>query len=83
MPLPSVVVWFGLSPATRVLRQNRSWPSVPFTSMSVVQQLTVNRVPVRAFSGRPPSLGGLNRGSRQVPVQAAVGSIVSLAWVSL
>ena len=51
--------------------------------MSVVQQLTVKMVPVKAFSGRPPSFGGLNRGSRQVPVQAVVGSMVSLAWVSL
>ena len=53
--------------------------------MSVVQQLTVKIVPVRLFSGPPPSPGGLNRGSRQVPVQVAApaGSILALAWVSL
>src|SRR5215217_6562120 len=43
----------------------------------------MKRVPVRAFSGLPPSAGGLKRGSRQVPVQAGVGSILALAWVSL
>ena len=32
-------------------------------------ELTLKIVPVSAFSGRPPSAGGLNRGSRQVPVQ--------------
>ena len=42
-------------------------------------------VPVRAFSGRPPSAGGLKRGSRQVPVQVggSWGSIFALACVSL
>ena len=45
--------------------------------------LTVNRVPVRAFSGRPPSEGGLKRGSRHVPVHAVLGSIFALAQVSL
>ncbi len=30
---------------------------------------TIKSVPVSAFSGRPPSAGGLNRSSRQVPVQ--------------
>ena len=33
------------------------------------QHCTVKMVPVSAFSGRPPSVGGLKRGSRQVPVQ--------------
>ena len=66
-----------------MLRQNRIWPSTPSTSMSVVQQLTVKIVPVRPFSGLPPSAGGLNRGSRHVPVQAELGSILALAWVSL
>ena len=37
--------------------------------MPVVPELTMKMVPVSAFSGRPPSAGGLNRGSRQVPVQ--------------
>ena len=39
--------------------------------------LTVKSVPVRAFSGRPPSEGGLNRGSRHVPVHAESGSILA------
>ena len=39
------------------------------TTMSTAQQLTREDLPVSAFSGRPPSPGGLNRGSRQVPVQ--------------
>src|SRR5262249_61522647 len=49
------------------------------------QQLTMNSVPVRAFSGRCPSPGGLNRGSRQVPVQVggSAGSTGALKWVSL
>ena len=40
-------------------------------------------VPVSAFSGRPPSDGGLKRGSRHVPVQLGLGSIFALAYVSL
>src|SRR5215210_2549669 len=89
MPLPSVVVWVAPRAGTLVLRQNRSWPSVPSTVMSVVQQLTANIVPVSAFSGRPPSPGGLNRGSRQVPVQigllfaSTAGSSLAPASVSL
>ena len=49
---PSVVDCPLFRLATRVLRQNRIWPSTPSTSMSVVQQLTVKIVPVRLFSGR-------------------------------
>ena len=40
---------------------------------------TMNMVPLSAFSGRPPSDGGLNRGSRQVPVQ--VGRRIGLGVV--
>src|SRR5207249_4329954 len=47
--------------------------------------LTIEIVPVSAFSGRPPSDGGLNRGSRQVPVHVggSWGSIRAFACVSL
>ena len=64
-----------------VFRQNRIFPSAAgtLTAALVVQQLTVKMVPERAFSGRPPSAGGLNRGSRHVPVQTGVGSIFALA----
>ena len=55
--------------ATRVFRQNRSLLYVDGTAMSVVPALTMNNWPVSAFCGFPPSAGGLNRGSRQVPVQ--------------
>ena len=47
------------------------------------QHWTVKMVPVSAFSGRPPSVGGVKRGSRHVPVQALVGSMSAFAWVSL
>src|SRR3984893_12035087 len=42
-------------------------------------------VPASAFSGLPPSAGGLKRASRQVPVQVggSAGSITALACVSL
>ena len=43
----------------------------------VAPSFTVKMVPVRAFSGWPPSAGGLLRGSRQVPVQ------VGGSWGSL
>ena len=55
--------------ATAVLRQNRSLLYCAGTVMSVVPELTTNNCPVSAFCGRPPSAGGLNRGSIQVPVQ--------------
>ena len=51
---------------------------------SVRVPLTTKRVPVSAFSGFPPSAGGLNRGSRHVPVHVgSAGSIFASAWVSL
>src|SRR2546423_971040 len=59
-----------------VFRQKRILPSMAGTMMLVsIVELTVKIVPVSAFSGRPPSEGGLKRGSRQLPVHAAVGSI--------
>ncbi len=85
MSLPTVVVWSPVSEATLVLRQNRIFPSGAATTMSVSQQLTMKIWPVRPFSGRPPSAGGLNRGSRQVPVHVggSCGSITASACVSL
>lgn len=59
-------------------------PSACGTVIGYVQQLTVKMVPVRPFSGRWPSAGGLKRGSRHVPVQTpGSGSIFALACVSL
>ena len=52
-----------------MFRQNRSLEYCAGTLMSVVPALTTNNCPVSAFCGRPPSPGGLNRGSSQVPVQ--------------
>src|SRR5689334_8206331 len=43
----------------------------------------MNRVPVRPFSGRPPSRGGLNVGSRQVPVHTPEESVSVSLYVSL
>jgi hypothetical protein len=63
--------------ATDVFRQNRSWAYCDGTLMSVVPELTTNNWPVNAFCGRPPSPGGLNRGSCQVPVQLC-GSVAPL-----
>ncbi len=81
MPVPgaSVRVCPADSPATAVLRQNRSPAYCDGTWMSVVPPLTMKNWPVSAFSGRPPSAGGLSRGSRQVPVQVG-GSCGSIAW---
>src|SRR6187549_1178428 len=73
------------SDASGVFRQKRSRPSSEDTvSGSAPQQLPMKIVPVRAFSGRPPSPGGLNRASRQVPVQTlGDGSIHAFASVFL
>ena len=85
MPLGSVAVAPAARVATLVLRQNRILPSAAGTWIAVVApSLTMKSWPVSAFSGRPPSAGGLNRGSRQVPVHdAGCGSIFALACVSL
>ena len=69
--------------AIAVFLQNRSLPFSAGTVIAYVQQLTVKIVPVRPFSGRPPSAGGLKRLSRQVPVHSGLGSIFALACVSL
>ncbi len=84
-----VIDWLGASWAMAVLRQKRRLASVPGTVMGVpvgsAPWLTVKRVPVSWFWGRPPSAGGLNRGSSHVPVQVvgSAGSITALACVSL
>ena len=84
MSLPMVVVAPVARDATRVSRQKRIFPSAAPTRMSMAQQLALKIVPVSAFSGRPPSPGGLNRGSRHVPVHVgAAGSMTLFAWVSL
>jgi hypothetical protein len=76
-PLPSA--------ATLVFRHRRILPSAAGTVIEygVPVSLFMKIVPDSAFSGRPPSAGGEKRGSRQVPVQAALGSIFALAAVSL
>ena len=58
--------------------QKRILPSAWGTVMASLRtEFTQKTVPVSAFSGRPPSAGGLKRGSRQVPVQVggSAGSI--------
>ena len=83
-PAVKVAVWPGASAATLVLRQKRRLPSTSVTVIGSVRvPLTMKSVPVSAFSGRPPSAGGLKRGSRQVPVHVGVGSIFAFACVSL
>src|SRR5947207_2174075 len=85
MPGPSVTLAPGASAATGVLRQIRRLLYCEGTLMSVVPLLTTKNWPVTAFSGRPPSPGGLNRGSRQVPVHVAglCGSTCASKCVSL
>ena len=85
VPVGSVAVAPAAWVAMVVLRQKRILPSAAGTRIAVVAPaLTMNSWPVSAFSGRPPSAGGLKRGSRQLPVQVSVcGSILPLAWVSL
>src|SRR5947207_15189272 len=77
-PAPSVAI--------DVFRQKRILPSVSGTTIDRDSYpLTVKIVPVSAFSGRPPSAGGLKRGSRQVPVHVggSAGSMTAFACVSL
>ena len=74
-----------------VPRQKRIFPSSAGTLIARLPllsgpgPLTMNMLPVREFSGRPPSAGGLKLGSRQVPVQVggSCGSIFEKARVSL
>src|SRR3954465_2078346 len=70
------------------LRQNRSADASAGTTMfgnCPWQHCVVKIVSVSAFSGRPPSAGGLKRGSRHVPVHvgASAGSMTAFACVSL
>jgi hypothetical protein len=68
-PVTIVAVWPGWSAATLVSRQNRSRLKRYGTrSGSLRTLLTVKIDPTSSFSGRPPSNGGLKRGSRHVPV---------------
>ena len=68
-----------------MLRQNRSLLYCAGTVMSAVPESTIPYCPVTAFSGLPPSAGGLKRGSRQVPVHVggSCGSVGALKCVSL
>ena len=52
------------------------------TVMSDEPALMMKNWPVSEFSGRPPSPGALNRGSRQVPVHST-GSVCAGKCVSL
>src|SRR4051812_4900931 len=69
---PKVPGWkvYALADVAReVLRHSRILPYAAGTvSESLRTPFTVKIWPSRAFSGRPPSFGGLKRGSRQVPV---------------
>src|ERR1700730_9247600 len=86
VPAGSVATWPGASDAMLVLLQKRILPSPWGTVMESLRgELTQGRVPLSAFSGRPPSAGGLNRGSRHMPVQVggSAGSIAAPASDSL
>src|SRR5215472_15859765 len=74
-----------VSPATVVLRQKRRFAYCAVSCGVVDPRLTVKIVPPSAFSGFPPSAGGLNLGSRHVPVQVggSSGSRTLLSSVSL
>src|SRR5437868_2104574 len=72
--------------AAAVFRQKRSPANREVSdTVSVRVALTMKILPLSAFSGRPPSAGGLNRRSRQVPVHVggSAGSMTALACVSL
>src|SRR5262245_25647797 len=77
-----VAVAPAASVATLVFLQNRILPSAAGIVIAASNpELTMNNWPVTAFSGRPPSAGGLKRGSRQVPVHVggSCGSITAFA----
>ena len=84
MPVPSVSEP-DVSAATVVFRQNRRLAIEAGTLIDVVPELTVQIVPAKPFSGRPPSAtGGLKRVSRQVPVVTpGIGSSLMPPSVSL
>jgi len=78
----------GLAPASIALAQQASVPQIEeiiVTAQKRTQSLQEVPVAVSAFSGLPPSPGGLNRGSRHVPVHVggSAGSMTALACVSL
>src|SRR5258706_16303357 len=79
--LPRVTVCEPVSGATAVLRQKRSLAKAAEMTGEAEPRLTRKRVPSSAFSGRPPSAGGLKVGSRQVPVHVG-GSCGSSTWTS-
>ena len=73
----SVAVWPGArSPPTCCARTAACRTPAGTCIASLAVPLTMKSVPVSAFSGLPPSAGGLKRGSRHVPVQ--VGGRVDL-----
>src|SRR6476660_2631776 len=79
-----VAVWPGWSDAMEVSRQKRWWAYCAGTWIAEFDAWAVpNMVPVSAFSGGPASDGGLNRVSRQSPVQSWLGSIFRPAFDSL
>src|SRR5437762_2061220 len=60
-----------------MFRQNRRLANAAGTWIAVVApSFTMKMVPLTAFSGRPPSAGGLNRAFRQVPVH--VGGVTDI-----
>ena len=75
------------SVATSVWRQNRRAPYSAGTRIvrsGWDSSLMAPKIcPISGSSGRPPSDGGLNRGSRQVPVHSGDGSSLAPASVSL
>src|SRR3954469_21762319 len=85
LPWKKVAVWPARRDATDVLRQKRRAEySEPTVSASFAYPLTLYRVPVSAFCGRPPSAGGEYVGSAHEPVQSLVfGSTRVASWVSL
>ncbi len=69
VPAGKVATWPGWRFATEVFRHSRIWAKVAGTVIeSFTTPLTMNNVPVTAFSGLPPLDGGEKRGSRHVPV---------------
>src|SRR5918912_576726 len=85
-PIVSVPnVWVVVALATLVFRQSRSLLYWTGTCMAPEPRLTWKIVPIRLFSGRPPSAGGLQVGSRQVPVHTggSRGSMGAASLVSL
>ena len=83
--MANVVTCPAASDATAVLRQKRRCEYADGTLIGAVPRLTEKNVPESELPGRPPSAGGLNRGSCHVPVQVggSAGSITAFACVSL